>query len=117
MIASNFNHSVIDRTYYLRFFFLSASFSFLLALFAIYAVDMPVLPLIMVIGFLIANTLLFPFARASFDSFLAFAFGDDFVFVSILGSLFINFHLWAFTFIFAPLYFLGVIAKLAVRKL
>lgn len=115
MIIQSSSNSGFSKTYYMRFLILGFVFSMIFALFCLFAVEISAAPLTLILIFLIANMLLFPFSRYTIDSMINFAYDDSMIIKSEVGSLAINFFLWALAMFVAPFYLLGYVLK-AVKK-
>lgn len=115
MIIQSSSNSGFSKTYYMRFVILGFVFSMIFALFCLFAVEISAAPLTLILFLLTANMLLFPFSRYTIDSMINFAYGDSMIIRSEVGSLAINFFLWALAMFVAPFYLLGYALK-AVKK-
>lgn len=115
MIIQSSSNSGFSKTYYMRFVILGFIFSMIFALFCLFAVEISAAPLTLILILLIANMLLFPFSRYTIDSMINFAYDDSMIIKSEVGSLAINFFLWALAMFVAPLYLLGYALK-ALKK-
>lgn len=115
MIIQSSSNSGFSKTYYMRFVILGFVFSMIFALFCLFAVEISAAPLTLILILLVANMLLFPFSRYTIDSMINFAYDDSMIIKSEVGSLAINFFLWALAMFVAPFYLLGYLFK-AVKK-
>lgn len=115
MIIQSSSNSGFSKTYYMRFVILGFIFSMIFALFCLFAVEISAAPLTLILILLVANMLLFPFSRYTIDSMINFAYDDSMIIKSEVGSLAINFFLWALAMFVAPFYLLGYALK-AVKK-
>lgn len=115
MIIQSSSNSGFSKMYYMRFVILGFIFSMIFALFCLFAVEISAAPLTLILILLVANMLLFPFSRYTIDSMINFAYDDSMIIKSEVGSLAINFFLWALAMFVAPFYLLGYALK-AVKK-
>lgn len=115
MIIQSSSNSGFSKMYYMRFVILGFIFSMIFALFCLFAVEISAAPLTLILILLVANMLLFPFSRYTIDSMINFAYDDSMIIRSEVGSLAINFFLWALAMFVAPFYLLGYALK-AVKK-
>ena len=115
MIIQSSSNSGFSKTYYMRFVILGFVFSMIFALFCLFAVEISAAPLTLILILLVANMLLFPFSRYTIDSMINFAYDDSMIIKSEVGSLAINFFLWALAMFVAPFYLLSYALK-AVKK-
>ena len=115
MIIQSSSNSGFSKTYYMRFVILGFIFSMIFALFCLFAVEISAAPLTLILILLVANMLLFPFSRYTIDSMINFAYDDSMIIKSEVGSLAINFFLWALAMVVAPFYLLSYALK-AVKK-
>lgn len=115
MIIQSSSNSGFSKMYYMRFVILGFIFSMIFALFCLFAVEISAAPLTLILILLVANMLLFPFSRYTIDSMINFAYGDSMIIKSEVGSLAINFFLWALAMFVAPFYLLSYALK-AVKK-
>lgn len=116
MIIQSSSNSGFSKTYYMRFVVLGFIFSMIFALFCLFAVEISAAPLTLILVLLVANMLLFPFSRYTIDSMINFAYDDSMIIKSEVGSLAINFFLWALAMVVAPFYLLGYAVKKSVSK-
>ena len=117
MIIQSVSSNGITKKYYIRFAVLGLIFSLILASFFIFAVDTATIPLIVILSVFAANMLLFPFSRYVIDSVINFAYDDGMLVKSEIGSIVINFFLWALAIFVAPLYLLGYVFKTVRNKM
>lgn len=115
MIIQSSSNSEFSKTYYMRFLVLGFIFSIIFALFCLFAVEIAAAPLTLILILLVANMLLFPFSRYAIDSMINFAYDDSMIIKSEVGSLAINFFLWALAMFVAPFYLISYVLK-AVKK-
>lgn len=107
--------SHLDMSYYLRFLVLGLVLSLLIGSLAIAKSDMGFATKSMFVTFLIVNSLLFPFSRYAIDCIISFAYGSSMIIKSEIGSIYINFCLWALTTVIAPIYFICVLLIKALK--
>jgi len=116
MIIQSSSSGKFSKTYYMRFLVLGFIFSIIFALFCLFAVEIAAAPLALILILLIANMLLFPFSRYTIDSMINFAYDDSMIIKSEIGSLAINFFLWALAVFVAPFYLLTYALKAVKRS-
>lgn len=116
MIIQSSSNSGFSKKYYMRFVILGFIFSMIFALFCLFAVEISAAPLTLILILLVANMLLFPFSRYTIDSIINFAYDDSMIIKSEVGSLAINFFLWALAMVVAPFYLLSYALKAVIKS-
>lgn len=107
MIITN-NSNILSLRYYLRYLIFGTIFLAIIGSLFIFGTNVIWQFKLYTLLFLIFTTLLFPVARYVMDSIVGFAYEDTVVISTEIGSLLVNFMIWAFSLFIAPFILVGI---------